>query len=466
MELNPQVFREYDIRGTVDVDLSEDFAYLLGRAYASLYIESLGQSPSSAPQIGVGHDVRHSSPGYARAIAKGLCDEGVHVHFSGPGPTPQLYFTIFHYELGGGIQITGSHNPPDMNGFKICLGKKTISGEGIQDLKARMESLKDTAPAAEEKGVLTEVEVRETYISTLVEKSREHMGDRKLKIVVDGGNGAGGFVGPELLRRLGVDVVELYCEPDGDFPNHHPDPTVPEYLVDLIAKVKEEKADFGVGWDGDADRIGCVDEDGNIIFGDMLLLLYGRSILKEAPGATIIGDVKCSTRLFDDLTEKGAKAIMWKTGHSLIKNKLAELDGQLGGEMSGHIFFRDRFYGFDDALYATARLAELVSNSDGPISALLQDVPEMFATPEIRLDCPEEIKFKIPEKAKGAFSEFDVETIDGVRIRFEEGWGLIRASNTQPVLVTRFEATSQEKLNEYKALVEERISSIKQELGA
>ena len=459
LELNPQIFREYDIRGLVEKDLSEDFAYLLGRAYATLAIENGKQ------RIGIGHDCRETSEGYARALARGINDEGIDVHFSGVGPTPQLYFSIFEKDLGGGIQVTGSHNPSDMNGFKICLGKKTLSGEGIQDIRIRMERLRTTTPSGE-RGVTEDVNICEEYITNLVENCKPYMGSRQLKVVVDGGNGVGGLIGPEVLRRLGVEVVELYTELDGTFPNHHPDPTVPDNLTDLIAKVKETGADFGVGWDGDADRIGAVDENGNIIFGDMLLLIYGRDILKDVPGAKIIGDVKCSSRLFEDLKAKGAEPLMWKTGHSLIKNKLAEIGGELGGEMSGHIFFRHRFFGFDDALYATARLVEIVSKIDAPISSLISDLPPMLATPEIRVDCPEEIKFQIPERAKQAFQEFDVDTIDGVRVTFDEGWGLVRASNTQPVLVLRFEAKSEEKLNEYRTLVTDRIEHIKSEINA
>jgi phosphomannomutase/phosphoglucomutase len=291
------------------------------------------------------------------------------------------------------------------------------------------------------------------------------MGQRKLKVVVDAGNGVGGMVGPAVLRALGVDVKELYCEPDGKFPNHHPDPTVMENVEDLIEAVKTTGADFGIGWDGDADRIGVVDEKGNVIFGDMLVLLYGRAILEEKPGATIIGDVKCSSRLFDDLRARGANAIMWKTGHSLIKSKLKETHGDLAGEMSGHIFFKHRYFGFDDALYASCRLVEIVSKASGPLSTLLSDLKHMESTPEIRFDCPEQVKFQIAREAQAAFSEYNVDTTDGVRITFDKGWGLVRASNTQPVLVMRFEAESPELLEQYESLVRERIEGIKARLS-
>ncbi|MCB0333834.1 MAG: phosphomannomutase/phosphoglucomutase, partial [Bdellovibrionales bacterium] len=354
MKLNPQIFREYDIRGIVDADLSEPFAYLLGRAYATL------AQDEGKTSIAIGHDCRHSSPLYAKALGKGMAAEGIDVFHTGMGPTPQLYFSIFHRDYGGGIQVTGSHNPSNMNGFKICLGKRTLSGEEIQDLFSRMNKLNETSPESTP-GSITDAPIQDEYISYLIENSKPHMGKRALKVVVDAGNGVGGLVGPKVLRELGVDVIELYCDPDGSFPNHHPDPTEMKNIVDLQNKVRETGADLGIGWDGDADRIGAVDETGSVIFGDMLLLLFGREILKEAPAATIIGDVKCSSRLFHDLEARGANAIMWKTGHSLIKNKLKETGGELGGEMSGHIFFKHRFFGFDDALYSSSRLVEILS---------------------------------------------------------------------------------------------------------
>jgi phosphomannomutase/phosphoglucomutase len=458
MKIESHIFREYDIRGVVDRDLSEEFAYLLGRAYGTLARENRCES------VAVGYDCRLSSPGYAAALTRGINAEGVDVLQTGMGPTPQLYYTIFAHKLGGGIQVTGSHNPPDMNGFKLCLGELTLSGEAIQDLYRRMVALDGVKPTATP-GTAKPYPIQDEYISALIENSRPHMGSRKLKVVVDAGNGVGGMVGPKVLRGLGVEVVELYCEPDGRFPNHHPDPTVLENIEELIATVRKTGADLGIGWDGDADRIGAVDEQGNVIFGDMLLLIYGRSILEKVPGASIIGDVKCSGRLFHDLTARGGKALMWKTGHSLIKNKLREIGGELGGEMSGHIFFKHRFYGFDDAIYASCRLVEIVSHADRPASALLADLPKAVATPEIRVDCPEELKFKIPERAKTTFKDYEVNTIDGVRITFDHGWGLIRASNTQPVLVLRFEADSAARLEEYQRLVTDKIEEIKAALA-
>jgi phosphomannomutase/phosphoglucomutase len=454
MQINPVIFREYDIRGTVDTELTPEFARVLGRAYATLAVEN------KQNRIGVGYDCRLSSPAYAQALAEGIADEGLDVVMSGMGPTPQLYYSVFSQDLGGGIQVTGSHNPSHMNGFKILLGKQTLSGAQIQDLKVRCEAVLNKAPASK-RGTISSVEIQKPYIDSLIANSKPHMGSRPLKVVVDAGNGVGGMVGPEVLRGLGVEVIELFCEPDGRFPNHHPDPTELKNIKDLIKSVQEHKADFGIGWDGDADRIGVVDEKGDVIFGDMLLLIYGRALLKEKPGATIIGDVKCSSQLFDNLNSHGANAIMWKTGHSLIKGKLKETNGDLAGEMSGHIFFKHRYFGFDDALYASSRLVEIVSKSTGPVSSLLSDLNPMISTPEIRVDCPEEIKFKIAQEAQGAFKEFKVDTIDGVRVSFEHGWGLVRASNTQPVLVMRFEAESNELLETYKKTVIDRIEDIK-----
>lgn len=454
MKLNKEVFREYDIRGTVGTDLSEEFAHLLGRAFGELAREQ------SLNTIGIGLDCRLTSQAYATALANGLNQAGIDTVVYGMGPTPQLYFSVYEDKLGGGIMVTGSHNPADMNGFKLLLGKRTLAGSDIQDLYTRMTRLGvDGAAKAATPGKNTEREVRSRYIAALV-KNGEGFVKRKLKVVVDAGNGVGGLVGPEVLRQLGHEVIELYCEPDGKFPNHHPDPTVMKNITDLIAKVKETKADLGIGWDGDADRIGAVDERGEVIFGDMLLLLYGREILKTEKHPTIIGDVKCSSRLFDDLNKRGANAIMWKTGHSLIKAKLIETDGALAGEMSGHMFFKHRFYGFDDGLYAAVRLCEIASGSAGPISKLFSDVPPMSSTPEIRIECPENLKFSIPDKVKAAMRQYDCDTTDGVRIKFPQGWGLVRASNTQPVLVMRFEASSAQYLKDYRDLVTHTLEGI------
>lgn len=454
MKLNQKIFREYDIRGTVDVDLSNDFAYLLGRAFATLAKENKRNN------IAIGYDCRLSSPDYADALCKGLSDEGINSTNLGMGPTPQTYYATYTHGFGGAIQVTGSHNPADMNGFKLCLGTSTLSGGEIHDLYKKCERLNGSEPRQRGIGVISRQNILPEYTNELIQRVKSHMGSRKLKVVCDAGNGVGGITGPQVLKALGCEVIELFCEPDGTFPNHHPDPTELKNIQSLISKVKETNADLGIGWDGDADRIAVVDENGTPIFGDMLTLIFGRAILKEAPGATIIGDVKCSNLLFDDINAKGGNAIMWKTGHSLIKAKLKETNADLAGEMSGHIFFNNRFFGFDDAVFASARLVEILSNTHLKTSELLEDLPKMFSTPEIRLDCPEESKFKVSELAKKAFSKYKVDTTDGARITFEHGWGLIRASNTQPILVMRFEATSSELLKIYQNEVENSVDQI------
>jgi phosphomannomutase/phosphoglucomutase len=347
----------------------------------------------------------------------------------------------------------------------MMLGQKTLSGADIQDLKRRVHAIAERGESAE-RGVVVPFAAREAYIRELIERSKTFVNPaRKLKVVVDGGNGVGGLVGPEVLRGLGCEVIELYTDPDGRFPNHHPDPTVLENIEELRHRVVAEKADLGIAWDGDADRIGVVDERGEPLFGDMLMIIYGRQLLKEKAKPIIIGDVKCSELLFSDLKNRGAETVMAKTGHSLIKAKLKELHADLAGEMSGHIFFAHRYFGFDDALHSSARLIEIVSHATTTVSGLLADLPKMYSTPEIRVDCPEELKFEVAERAKELFPEFGASTIDGVRIQFPKGWGLVRASNTQPVLVMRFEAESEPLLSEYQAIVEGRIHTLTAELA-
>lgn len=454
MELFPHIFREYDIRGTVGKDLTEDFAELLGRAYGELARET------NHNEIAIGWDCRLSSEGLANRLAKGINSQGVDVTLLGMGPTSVVYWSLFKCGLNGGIQVTGSHNPADMNGFKICLGKSTLSGAEIQDLYKRAERLKDQDKFDFKPGTTSRREILNDYIQDLISICKPYMGPRKLKVVVDAGNGVGGMVGVPALKGLGIDVIELYTEPDGTFPNHHPDPTVLKNNLDLIKAVKENKADFGIGWDGDADRIGVVDEKGEIIFGDMLLAIYARDLLKKKPNATVIADVKCSARLFADVQKNGGTAVMWKTGHSLVKAKLKELKADLAGEMSGHIFFGDRFYGFDCALNCSCRLVEIMSNTKEQLSEILADLPEAVSTPEIRLDCTEETKFRIVEEAIVSFKEYSTTNIDGVRINFDKGWGLVRASNTQPVLVMRFEAENQSLLDEYQDIVKKVLKEI------
>lgn len=478
MKLSPSIFREYDIRGVVGVDFDQQFASLLGQVFAKhLWEDAVGER---IPRIAVGYDCRLSSDELKRALIDGLRAGGVTVLDAGMGPSPQLYYVVVSGELDGGIQVTGSHNPGDQNGFKMMRTGRTLSGDDIRRIRRDVEALASgttllslgatglssgaTGPERPA-GQLIERPAREDYLRELVSRSREFMGKRRLKVVVDGGNGVGGLIGPSLLRELGCEVIELFTEPDGRFPNHHPDPTVIENLKDLQKLVEREQADLGIAWDGDADRIGVVDERGEPVFGDMLLILYGRQLLKSVPHPTIIADVKCSDLMFSDLRKRGANTVMCRTGHSLIKAKMKELHADLAGEMSGHIFFGNRYFGFDDALHASARLVEILSSAEGPLSSLLADLPKVVSTPEIRFDCPEDIKFALAECAKTAFPEYPVDTLDGVRISFPHGWGLVRASNTQAVLVMRFEATSPAELKEYQTLVEARVRKIQQELS-
>ncbi len=457
------IFREYDIRGVVGKDFDAGLARALGVAFANKVVAANPSKPSKELKVAVGYDCRLSGEELRKALTEGLLLGGVSVVNSGMGPTPQLYYAVFSRELAGGIQVTGSHNPGDQNGFKMMVGTKTLSGVDIQELKRDVLALPPiTAPAYQDSQVEA-FDARSAFIKELIARSKPHIGSvKKPKIVVDGGNGVGGLVGPEVLRALGCEIIEIYTEPDGRFPNHHPDPTVLENIVDLRKRVVEEKADCGIAWDGDADRIGVVDEKGEPIYGDMLLVLYGRQLLKEVKNPTIIGDVKCSEIMFSILKKDGANTVMARTGHSLIKAKLKELHAELAGEMSGHMFFAHRYFGFDDALHAAARLVEILSSSKEPVSAMLADLPTAVSTPEIRVDCVEEKKFLVAEKAKTAFPEYPVNTIDGVRITFPHGWGLVRASNTQSVLVMRFEADTPARLAEYQSIVEDRIDKLKQ----
>lgn len=459
--MNEKIFREYDIRGIVGKDFDESLAYNLGRAYAQLVKKERAEDK---PTVGVGYDCRLTSKALCAELIRGLREMGANVLLCGFGPTPQLYYSVFAKKLDGGIQITASHNPGDYNGFKMMIGARTLSGADIQELKRQIIEKSADRQVATSVGELSEFDAGAAYLAELIVRSKEQIGARKLKIVVDGGNGMGGPIGVALLRELGCEVIELYTEPDGSFPNHHPDPTELKNIVELRARVVTENADCGIAFDGDADRIGVVDEKGQPIYGDMLLLIYGRELVKEVPGATVIGDVKCSNLLFSALSQVGANAVMAKTGHSLIKAKIKELGAELAGEMSGHMFFAHRYYGFDDAIHAAARFVEILSKTDTPVSQFLADLPKAINTPEIRLDCPEEIKFEIVKKAQSAFSEFETSTIDGVRITFPHGWGLVRASNTQSALVMRFEAESEEQLAEYQSMVEGRIEGIQAEL--
>jgi phosphomannomutase/phosphoglucomutase len=451
MVIDPNIFREYDIRGIVGPQLSDETVAVVARATA----EYLRQN--DVRNVAVGYDARESSPRFCRILTDAMNRCGIDVVSIGMVPTPVLYHTVFTHDLGGGVMITGSHNPPDHNGFKILLGKDALFGSQIQEIK-EIAQAETRAVASVPDGNLASINVFDEYCSDLI--SRVAFGPRKLKAVIDAGNGMGGITAVPVLKELGVEVVELYTEPDSKFPNHHPDPTVEENLVDLIDTVLENNADIGIAFDGDGDRIGVVDETGRIIWGDELMILLSRSVLAERPGSTIIAEVKCSQTLFDDIEKRGGKPIMWKAGHSLIKAKMKETGALLAGEMSGHIFFADRFYGFDDAAYAAARVLQILSKTEKTLSGLLTDIPKTFSTPELRVACPEDIKFQVVEKIAKHFSETnEVITIDGARINFENGWGLVRASNTQAMLVLRFEAKSAAELSSIRAIVESAVST-------
>lgn len=444
------IFREYDVRGVYGKDLTLEAAELIGRGFGA-YAKDKG-----VKKITLGRDVRLSSDVLHDSIIKGLTEAGLEIIDVGVCPTPLLYFSIHHLKADGGVMITGSHNPPEFNGFKLAIGKETIYGDKIQEVRKIIENGK----FEKGNGAVSNYNIVQDYLNYLknifgsFKKSMRH-----LKIVVDCGNGTAGIAAPVILKSLGCDVTELFCDLDGNFPNHHPDPTIPKNLDALIKKVKEAKADFGVAYDGDADRIGVVDENGEIIWGDKLMIIFSRDILKNKPGTTFISEVKSSQTMYDDITKNGGNAIMWKTGHSLIKAKMKETGALLAGEMSGHIFFADRYLGYDDAIYATCRLAEILSKSNKKTSELLSDVPKTYSTPEIRIDCPDEKKFQIVEAAKERFrKEYKIIDVDGVRILFDDGWGLIRASNTQPVLVLRFEADSEKRLREIKDFVEAELN--------
>lgn len=453
--MNTAIFREYDIRGVADRDYDEEFVRRLGRAFAT---HARGRG---AKRVSVGRDCRLTSEKYHGALCEGIRAAGVDVVDVGMCPTPLLYFSLFHLDLDGGVQVTGSHNPPEYNGFKLCIGKTTIHGEEIQELRRIIER----GEFAAGNGAQAPFAVIPAYQAYL-RKQFEGKG-RGVKVATDSGNGTAGFVAPEIFRSMGAEVVELYSGPDGRFPNHHPDPTIEENMKDLRSVVTERGLDLGIAFDGDADRIGIVDHRGKILWGDEMLVLFARYVLATNPGATIVSEVKCSQRLYDDIAKRGGKAIMWKAGHSLLKAKMRETGAALGGEMSGHMFFADRYFGYDDAIYAGCRMVELLAQAGKPLADLLSDLPVAYNTPEIRVDCPDELKFKVAERAKEVFRRsYDIVDIDGVRMKFPEGWGLIRASNTQPVLVLRFEASSREKLAEYRSIVEKTLSEIRQEIGA
>ncbi|MDQ8164618.1 MAG: phosphomannomutase/phosphoglucomutase [Gemmatimonadota bacterium] len=431
------IFRQYDIRGVVDRDLTESAVYAIGRGFAALLVER-----GVAPRVVVGRDNRPSGTRLVAALVRGLTECGVTVTDIGVVPTPAVYWSLHHLDVAAGIQVTGSHNPPEFNGLKICVGTASLHGDGIQ----RLRTLAEGRVHPEGVGSVVTASVLERYVDDLV--TRTGRLSRPLKVVADCGNGAASLVARGLLQRIGADVTMLFDESDGTFPNHHPDPTVVENLQDLITSVRRTGADLGIGFDGDADRIGIVDGTGTIIWGDYLLLLYARDVLaRTGRGQPIIFDVKCSQALTDGITAAGGTPVMWKTGHSLIKDKMKELGAPIAGEMSGHMFFTEGFYGHDDALYAAARLLRIVADSGQSVATLLSDVPRFVSTPEIRVDCADDRKFAVVEAALAHFSALrEVIGVDGARVMYGDGWGLIRASNTQPILVLRIEARSEDRV--------------------
>lgn len=457
MLMNPRVFREYDIRGNADRDLSDELAHALGKAIGTHLVNHGGKT------LALGRDPRTHSPRLHAALTAGLQTTGVQIIDVGMVPTPMLYFAVFHLDTDGGVQITGSHNPPEDNGFKILRGKSTIHGAEIQALRKLVETGDFVVQASEP---VRNQSVTEAY--TQIVKERTRIGARRMKVVVDAGNGAGGIAGP-VLRNLGFDVTELYCEPDGRFPNHHPDPTIEANVEDLKKKVAEVGAEVGIALDGDADRLGVVDSRGRMVWGDQLMILFARAILVEEPGASFVAEVKCSKSLYDEIERAGGRAIMWKVGHSLIKEKMKQEKAQLAGEMSGHIFFQHRYFGFDDAIYSAARLLEILSSSDMTLAEHVDTLPQMFNTPELRHELPDEIKFEVVKRAVARFSgEFEVNDIDGARITWPNGggWALVRASNTQAALVLRFEAPSNERLQHLRAFVEGELRTIEADVRA
>ena len=456
MAIPLHVFREYDIRGLVKTELTPEFAEQLGRGFGQYLLEK----NSGAQAIVLGRDHRTSSAGLAAAFSKGVRSHGIDVIAIGVVPTPVTYFAAHTLPVDGLCMITGSHNPPEYNGFKIGIGKSTLAGPEVQELKARTLEARD--------GGKTALEVEHDAVLPYVHFIVESLGTphRFLKVVCDAGNGTGGVVGPRVLRAMGHHVIELFCELDGTFPNHHPDPTVEDNLKDLQRKVLETGADLGIAWDGDADRVGAVDEKGQILWGDQLMILFSRDVLAQRPGAAIVSEVKCSQTLYDDIAKRGGRAIMWKAGHSLIKAKMKEEHALLAGEMSGHIFFKHRYYGFDDGVYSAARLLELLARDGRPLSQMLDGIPKVWASPEIRFDFPEEKKFRAVELAKVRLRKHgETIEVDGVRVKIDGAWGLVRASNTQPLLVLRWEAQSEEKLHEIQRLIEGTVEQIRNELA-
>ena len=452
MEFNPNIFREYDIRGIAGEDLDEEKMEHMGLAYCQFL------RPKKHKTVVVGRDGRLSSKAYSRALIDGLVAGGLDVIDIGEVPSPVLYYALNVLKVDGGFMLTASHNPGNYNGLKIAIGTKTIYGEQIQKFRKVVEhgEFKTTNKPV----TITRMDLAPRYMKRIL---RDVKLARPLKVVVDAGNGVGGVVAVPLFEEMGCEVIPLFCEVDGNFPNHHPDPTKKENLKDLMRAVKKHKADVGIGFDGDVDRIGGCDNKGNMLSGDRLLALFARQILKEKPGATIIGEVKCSRNMYQDIEKHGGVPLMWRTGHSHIKSAMIEHKAQLAGEMSGHIFFKHRWYGFDDAIYSAARLLEIVAAGKKPLSDHLATIPEWPITPEIEVDCPDDKKFDVVKQATDYFQKelgLDVVTIDGARVEFTDGWGLLRASNTSPKLIMRMEAEKPARLRKIRKLIEDKVHEL------
>jgi len=440
--MNPEMFREYDIRGITGKDMTEDDVVLIGKGIGT-FLQKQGNR-----KITVGRDCRETSDSYSDKLIQGLTSTGCDVVDIGVCSTPVAYFSIRHLKKEGNVMVTASHNPREYNGFKMCSGYDSVYGKQIKEILHIIEEKK----FQEGEGIIETYDILSPYIDFVIKNINL---TKPLKVGIDAGNGTAGITALPILKGLGCQVFDLYCDMDGRFPNHEADPTVLKNMEDLIALVREKKLDIGIGYDGDGDRIGVVDEKGNIVFGDKLMIIFAREILSRKPGSTFISEVKCSKTMYDDIEKHGGRAIMWKTGHSLIKQKMKEEKAEMAGEMSGHMFFADRYFGYDDAVYASCRLLEIIADTGKTISDLLSDVPKTYTTPEIRVECPDDKKFDVVQKVTEYFRErYDVIDIDGARVLFDDGWGLVRASNTQPVLVLRFEAMSEERLKEIRDLVE------------
>ena len=447
MNINPYMFREYDIRGKVVEDFPPEVVVLIGRSFGTLVKRSGGR------EVAISGDIRLTTPDLINYFKEGVLSTGVDVINIGIVPTPVNYYSLYKLEVAGAVQITGSHNPPEFNGFKLSRDKKAVFGEAIQEIRVIIE--KEDYETGE--GSEASYDILTKYKRMIASKIDIK---KRMKVVMDCGNAAGAICAPEIFKNLNVDLTELYCDVDGTFPNHHPDPTVKENLVDLIDLVKKGSYDIGLAFDGDADRVGVVDETGDIVWADQLIALFLPEVVEE--GDEILYDVKCSQALEEMIVKYGGKPVMWKTGHSLIKQRMSELNCKLGGEMSGHIFFADDYFGYDDAIYVAARIVQTLSRTDQKLSQLKAELPKYYSTPEMRLEAEsDEEKFRIAKEAVAYFTEnYDCSTVDGVRIKFGDGWGLVRSSNTQPVIVCRFEANTAERMEEIRSIVMNKLQEI------